>query len=630
MPDTLLAELFIEDLGNIPVAEEEFLKACYSSSGALSQYALISKNILLSKYPLAEQRELKIDTMHAVSDQKAELVEEFTSELLSKGLTRRPIVLLGDVGVGKTIFLRNLIKVEAKKQLERAAVFYIDFLKEPALSSDLRTYILRRCKELLYEDFKIDIHSDGFVRGVYRSELDRFAKSVYGPLRESDLALYRKKEIELLETKLADEASHLQICMEHLSKAEDRLIVVCLDNIDQRPREFQEEVFQIGHSLAETWPANVFISLRPDTFYHSRTKGALAAYQPRVFTVSPPRVDEVIIRRLQYALDRLKYTGKMANSPAWLSVNSESLLVYLEVLLESFQKSQDLMESIDNMSGGNVREALRFVIAFVGSGHVNAEKIIEKHEGGKRKQELLSKARRRGNFARRDLAIPDGYVIPVHEFLRAVIYGDYAQYDPASSPICNVFDISQADAREHFLLPNLLAFIERSGGVGEGFVNTGSIFDFAQRLGFQQNQVHSALDRAVNKHLLESNPKFPSTSNIADYRITTVGIYTLKRLIKWFVYLDATVVDTPIMDLPVRVVLSNVEPVHLRIDRGRSFLCYLDEQWNKLAGDGVAFDWPNISIELKGDIDKADAAIKAAHAKAERERASRQRGFQGR
>ena len=36
-----LAELFIEDLGNIPVAEEEFLKACYSSSGALSQYALI-------------------------------------------------------------------------------------------------------------------------------------------------------------------------------------------------------------------------------------------------------------------------------------------------------------------------------------------------------------------------------------------------------------------------------------------------------------------------------------------------------------------------------------------------------------------------------------------------------------
>jgi hypothetical protein len=194
-----LAELFIEDLGNIPVAEEEFLKACYSSSGALSQYALISKNILLSKYTIAEQRELKIDAMQPVSNQKAELVGEFTSELLSKGLTRRPIVLIGDVGVGKTIFLRNLIKVEAKKQLERAAVFYIDFLKEPALSSDLRSYILRRCKDLLFDDFAIDIHSDNFVRGVYHSELDRFAKSVYGPFRESDIALYKRKEIEFLE-----------------------------------------------------------------------------------------------------------------------------------------------------------------------------------------------------------------------------------------------------------------------------------------------------------------------------------------------------------------------------------------------------------------------------------------------
>jgi len=287
------------------------------------------------------------------------------------------------------------------------------------------------------------------------------------------------------------------------------------------------------------------------------------------------------------------------------------------------------MESIDNMSGGNVREALRFVIAFIGSGHVNAEKIIEKHMGDKRRRELLKKPSHRRNPDQREFANSDGYVIPVHEFLRAVIYGDYAQYDPASSPICNVLDISQADAREHFLLSNVLAFIERSGGVGEGFVATGSIFDFAQRLGFQQNQVHFALDRAVNKHLLESNPKFPSSSKIADYRITTVGIYTLKRLIKWFVYLDAVSVDTPVMDITIRTKLTNVEPVHLRIDRGREFLAYLDQQWLKLSGDGVAFDWPSVSSELHRDIDTADTAIKAAHMKAEREKALRTRGFRG-
>jgi hypothetical protein len=603
----MLAELFIEDLANIPVNEEAFLRACYSASGALSQYALVGKNVLQAKYSTAQQRELKIDTMRPVAGHKSNLADEFSADLLAKGLRRRPIVLLGEVGVGKTIFLRHLLKVEAKKELERAAIFYIDFLKEPALASDLRHYILRRCKEILYSELQIDTMSDNFVRGVYHGELERFSRSVYAPLRESDPILYKQKEIELLESKIADEASHLQVCIEHLSKGEDRLVVVCLDNIDQRPFEFQEQVFQIGHSLAETWPCNVFISLRPDTFYHSRTKGALAAYQPRVFTVSPPRIDEVIIKRLQYALHQLEKTGKMTNSPVWLSVNSLSLLKYLRVLIESFEKSHDLMESIDNMSGGNVREALRFVIAFVGSGHVNAEKIIEKHEAERKQSD--------GKGNKEGLGRQAGYVIPLHEFLRAVIYGDYAQYDPTSSPVCNVLDISSGDAREHFLLANILAFVERSGGAAEGFVSARSIFDFAQQLGFLPGQIHFALDRAADKRLIEKSARYASESEIVDFRMTTVGAYTISKLLKWFVYLDAVVVDTPIVDEATRSAILNVEHVDQRVERAKIFHSYLDRQSVKLAGDSTAFDWNSTSRELIRNIEITDRAVKASFAR---------------
>jgi len=62
-----LAELFIEDLANISDQEEDFLRSCYSTSGALSQYALLGKNILQAKYSTAQTRELKIDTMRPVS-----------------------------------------------------------------------------------------------------------------------------------------------------------------------------------------------------------------------------------------------------------------------------------------------------------------------------------------------------------------------------------------------------------------------------------------------------------------------------------------------------------------------------------------------------------------------------------
>jgi hypothetical protein len=596
-----LAELFIEDLGNIPEVEDEFLRACYAPSGALSQYALTTKNILRSRYPSSQTQELRVDTLNAAA--KDGVSTEFRADLLSKGLHRRPIVLLGDVGVGKTTFIRNLLRIEARPELERAIVFYIDFLKEP-LAADLSTLVTRRCREILLADFGIDILADNFVRGVYHAELMRFTSSTEGRMKDLDTVEFLKNEIIFLRGKIEDKQTHLQRCIEHLAHGQGRLIVICLDNIDQRPPQFQEQVFQIGHSLAQTWPANVFISLRPDTFYHSRNSGALAAYQPRVFTVSPPRLDEVIYKRLQYAIDQLVATGRVGQSKAWLSVDSSSLLTYLRTLLDSFEKSYELMESLDNMSGGNIREAIRFVIAFIGSGHVNAEKIIEKHQ---RNTEIA----RRAAIEKPRKYTPPAYVISVHEFLRAIIYGDHVYYDPASSPVFNVFDVATADPREHFLSLNLLAFLERSGSVAEGFVDITKIFAFTQSLGFEPHQVHGALDRAISKKLIEPNPKFADGSEKSAYRITTVGVYLITKLAQRFVYIDAVVIDTPIMDETTRVNIANVDPLDSRVARAKTFVDYLDSEWMKLSGSPVSFDWPTTSQQLKADLVTAETAALA-------------------
>ena len=174
---------------------------------------------------------------------------------------------------------------------------------------------------------------NGFVRGVYHGDLLRFKKSIWGGLATSDPPSYLEKELEFLGKNLSDRAAHLRACLTHISKAHKRQIVIFLDNIDQRPEEFQDRVFLIGQSFAETWPATVFISLRPDTFNTSRNKGSLAAYQPRVFTISPPRVDQVIKLRLRFVLNYLQDTGKFKSLGPTLSLRSDSLLRYIEVLL---------------------------------------------------------------------------------------------------------------------------------------------------------------------------------------------------------------------------------------------------------------------------------------------------------
>ncbi len=576
----ILGELFIEDVVRAPQLEAEFLQRCYCPSGALSQYALISKEILQARYSALFERELG-GTALQPAQTKYGLSKDLGDDILAASLKRRAIILLGDVGVGKTIFTRHLIKVEAHELFDKALALYVDFGKEPALAEDLESFVLRRCSSQLLAEHCIDVEEDNFVRGVYHGELIRFRKGIYGALAIKNPELYLEREIEFLRDKLQDKAAHFRACLTHLSKAHKRQVVIFLDNVDQRPFDFQERVFLIGQSFAETWPATVFISLRPDTFYHSRTKGSLTAYQPRVFTIAPPRVDHVIELRLEFVLAQLQSTGTFGSLSPGLSVKSESLTRYVDVLLQSFRASQGLVEFIDNLSGGNTRQALDFVTVFIGSGHVNAEKILNIAE----------------EFGR--------YSIPVHEFMRAVIYGDFEHFDPAASPVVNLFDISMPDGREHFLLGNVLAFVQRVGDMAgkDGFVASEEVFEFCQSLGFLPGQIDFALQRARQKKLLETAPKF-AEGPVSSYRITAAGAYTFKELPARFSYVDAMVVDTPIVEPDLRAAIGNSINIGERVRRMEIFQAYLDSQHVALSGKPIVFDWPGISEALGSEVTK--------------------------
>ena len=307
-----LGDLFLFDLATLPANEEEFLERCYAPTGALSQHSLVSKQILETRFSLLARQELHIDnvqparTKHDLSDDfTANLKQGSTPEEVASALKRRPVIVLGDVGVGKTIFLRHLIKVDAKEQFARAITLYVDFLKEPAISSDLSTFVQNCCEVQLRNDYAIDLEENKFVRDVYRGDLIRFSRGIHGSYKETNPTLYYEKEISFLQEKISDRAGHLRASLEQIVKAHHRQIVLFLDNIDQRNADFQEQIYIIGHALAESWPIVTFICLRPDTFYTSMSHGSLTAYQPRAFSITPPRIDAVVIKRLQYALNKM-------------------------------------------------------------------------------------------------------------------------------------------------------------------------------------------------------------------------------------------------------------------------------------------------------------------------------------
>ncbi len=575
----IVSELVLEDIARSRDLEPKFLAECYCQSGALSQYALISKSILAARYAALADADNPGPTLVAAVKK-----EGISSELLAESMSRRPILIIGDVGVGKTTFIRHLINVEGSDLFNDAITFYLDLGSQATLTQDLREFVLNDITMQLRNKYSIDTSERNFIRGVYNLDLKRFSRSLYSDLRESNPAAFLEKEIEFLEKLVGKTEEHLLHSLEHIVKGRKKQIVVFLDNADQRGEETQQEAFLIAQELADRWPVTIFITLRPETFHRSLKIGALSGYHPKAFTISPPRIDEVLIKRLSFALKLTSGEIPIHSLTSETTMQLANLEIVIRVFLDSINRSSDLVELIDNISGGNIRLALDLVRNFFGSGHVDTQKIVTIfRESGQ-------------------------YYIPLHEFLRAVLYGDSEYYDPTRSVIANIFDVAYSDPKEHFILPLLLKILSTSSGSGvdEGFVATSKVYERLQGFGFTPEQIDEAILRGYNYKLINTTARrMPRAGQPMppSLRVTTVGVYHVERLCRSFPYIDAIIVDTPIFDLETRGSIKDVHHITDRLDRADIFINYLDKQWGILKSYDVVFQWSAVSKDLRENIE---------------------------
>lgn len=577
-----ISEIVLEDVVNAPELERKFLAECYCESGAISDYSLISKSILQTRYDtLFDEVQPGPNTIPAVNRKGV------APDLIAKSISRRPILILGDVGAGKTTFLRHLMTIGAAEQFQNAITLHLNLGTQAALAMDLRMYVIDEIERKLRDEYQIDIEEWNIVRGIYHLELQRFVKGIYGALRDTNPQLYQEKEIIFLEGKLSNKSEHIKFALQHLEKARQKQIIIFMDNCDQRDYSTQQQAFLIAQEIAANWPATVFITLRPETFHLSmKSGGTLSGYHPKAFTIAPPRIDRVIDRRIKFGL---KITRGEIPIKALSSIKLQlpNLDAILSAVLNTLSDKdhRDIGELIDNVADGNVRLALDLVQRFLGSGHVDTQKIIDIYKATKH------------------------YNIPLHEFLRAVIYGDEAHYDPSRSYVANLFDVSSLDAKEHFLLPIILSQLDswNSSGIHthSGFMETAQLYDQIQGVGFTPEQIDSALIRAYNHNLIEATAR-RSLEQGKDLppsiRITSVGAYHLYRLSQMFTYIDAMIVDTPILDNQFRDRISNVLPIESRLERALIFCDYLDTQWKQVAPNRSSYSWSQSVMVIRSEI----------------------------
>lgn len=265
----IISDLVLEDVIKEKDLEKEFLTSCYCKSGALSNYSLVSKEILSTRYNYLFEIGDRKASLNQVANKKGlsgELVE-----LFANSLSKRPVLLVGDVGVGKSTFIDYLRLVEAPKVFEKAISFKIDLGLRTIVTLDIKMAIIKDIKEQLLELHGIDIEDDDFVRNCYHIDLAKFKTNIrVKRLYDIDMDKAISKEIDFLTEKVEDEIEHLKASLSYICKNQKKQIIIFIDNCDQRSDKDQETAFLISQEFASDWPMIVFISIRPETFHRTK------------------------------------------------------------------------------------------------------------------------------------------------------------------------------------------------------------------------------------------------------------------------------------------------------------------------------------------------------------------------
>jgi predicted type IV restriction endonuclease len=517
-----IADLVFSEL--LDETRAEVLKECYVFERSNRQLGDELKSYFVDKLPyFAEKYKIK-DIFER--EGRAKVFERTFAEkqkLVTQGST---IVLVGGIGSGKSTFLHRYFKI-ILSDYETLLWFYIDFRHVSLKEEELEEYITNKIIEQWYEKYatKLTVNLEALGFSVIPDEGKTFLSKLFNLLHTVGFS-----------------------------------ITVIIDNVDQHDLGFQEKIFLISSHLTDTLKTVTILALREETFIASTRVGVFNAYDIPKFHIASPDFLSLIKARLNFTIDLLKV--KDTKYPEGIV---SDLIKYFGIIRGSLdrknEQSQKLVNFIDSISVGNMRDALTMFTYFTISGNTNVKEMFHKNE------------------------VSGWYQIAYHQFIKSVMLGEHRYYSQERSHLMNIFDFDTSLSDSHFNSLRIMKYLfnnnNKRSPIGRGYVSIDELINQAELTGIRRTVIYDSLLRMANWRLIEFDNQSKKDVHSASYaKITNAGEYYLSNLKNEFVYLDGVLVDTPLSDESVfRYIRHSIDSTELtrRLERTERFVDYLEK-----------------------------------------------------
>jgi len=494
------------------ISQIDILKKCYIRQKEVKNYDSILKTQFDKLPHYATKYDIDWFIENETSAGKFQLSFERCQEFLKNETPKGSLmILLGGIGSGKTTFIHHFFKVTMGDRKD-ILWFYVNFLRSTPKPEHIDEYIYESILEY-YNLYYIDI---------FRYEFEKLGLINLKPIKEDIIKLFA------------------------ILNYMGYIIALVLDNVDQHyyisPR-YQEKVFEFAQYLTPELRTITILNLREESFFRATKSGVLDAYLVPKYHISSPSFENLIRKRLNYAINLLDIDENNildGLDKNLLDIDKKLVKMFFNIINYSIRRKRrvgkDILEFINDISGGDMRQALRLFNDFMTSANTDIEEMLSIE----------------ANIPENAPAYKH-YQIPLHHILKSMILSDNKYYGSNRSYFMNIFQLNPEYTNSHFLNLHILTYLNKRINyyiaLDYGYVSINDILFEAEQGGVNQNAIKDSIIKLAQHSLIMYDNQDKEAFDTASYvKITQTGKYYIEKLIYNFTYLDIIFQDALISD----------------------------------------------------------------------------------
>jgi len=332
----------------------------------------------IKRFELPSQR----NTTDLSTEQPEELIEMLSEKVLNNQNAYSLMLLIGNVGSGKTTFIRYFKNVFLRTKhnvlYNKCEWIFINMNLAPISHDEvyswLKTQIVTSIKNN-HSDIDFDDYS--VIKRVFRREIQRFSKGI-GSLLIGDKTEFNKELYTFLSDKIQNTDVYLSALLFFIKENYAKIPIIVLDNCDKRNKDEQLLMFEVSQWLRTAYKCIVILPMRDTTYDMYKSEPPLdTVVRDLVFRIDPPDLLKVLQARLDYITrisDLSSNTYDLDNS-MHVSIDRQELIDYFKYIMVAIRKDRWISEIFYRLANRNTRNGIQIFEDFCKSGHMRTDDI---------------------------------------------------------------------------------------------------------------------------------------------------------------------------------------------------------------------------------------------------------------